>query len=234
MNFIWFWLIFYYFLIDFCWFWLIFLLNFGWWWENLIDYDWFCDFDLIWLISVDFFIEFDEFWLISIDFRVNFDEFWWILFDSDWFFEEIWSILREFDWFLLVFVDFDWFMMNFNEFRLVSIDYWLILIVICLVFKIFFNGKGYGVVTPETYCKTSVVENGEKGLLLLSNEEALARAHGIVESYPHGSVVHKAVQTNLVDVICRGTTNHNQLFQQNKTKQNKTKQNKTKKIKDKR
>ncbi len=58
-------------------------------------------------------------------------------------------------------------------------------------------------VTPDTYRKTSVVENGEKGLLL-SNEEALTRAHGAVESYPQGNVVHKAIQTNLVDVICRG------------------------------
>nr|SVE73151.1 EOG090X0BW7 [Ceriodaphnia reticulata] len=69
--------------------------------------------------------------------------------------------------------------------------------------KIFYNGKGYGVVTPDTYRKTSVVENAEKGLLL-SNEEALTRAHGAVESYPQGNVVHKAIQTNLVDVICRG------------------------------
>ena len=57
--------------------------------------------------------------------------------------------------------------------------------------------------TPDTYRKTSVVENGEKGLLL-SNEEALALAHGTVESYPQGNVIHKAIQTNLVDVICRG------------------------------
>ena len=74
----------------------------------------------------------------------------------------------------------------------------------CGIFRqIFYNGKGYGVVTPETYRKTSVVENAEKGLLL-SNEEALTRAHGAVESYPQGNVVHKAIQTNLVDVICRG------------------------------
>lgn len=71
--------------------------------------------------------------------------------------------------------------------------------------KIFYNGKGYGVVTPDTYRKTSVVENAEKGqLLLMSNEEALTRAHGVVESFPQGNVVHKAIQTNLVDVICRG------------------------------
>nr|SVE76603.1 EOG090X0BW7 [Daphnia longispina] len=71
--------------------------------------------------------------------------------------------------------------------------------------KIFYNGKGYGVVTPDTYRKTSVVENAEKGqLLLMSNEEALTRAHGAVESFPQGNIVHKAIQTNLVDVICRG------------------------------
>lgn len=57
--------------------------------------------------------------------------------------------------------------------------------------------------TPDTYRKTAVVENNEKALLL-SNEEALTRAHGTVESYPQGNVVHKAIQTNLVDVICRG------------------------------
>lgn len=62
--------------------------------------------------------------------------------------------------------------------------------------------------TPDTYRKTNVVENGEaeRGLLL-SNEEALALAHGTVESYPAGNVVHKAIQTNLVDVICRGNLN---------------------------
>nr|SVE83861.1 EOG090X0BW7 [Daphnia pulex] len=71
--------------------------------------------------------------------------------------------------------------------------------------KIFYNGKGYGVVTPDTYRKTSVVENAEKGqLLLMSDQEALTRAHGAVESFPQGNVVHKAIQTNLVDVICRG------------------------------
>ena len=60
-------------------------------------------------------------------------------------------------------------------------------------------------VTPDTYRKTSVVENAEKGqLLLMSNEEALTRAHGAVESFPQGNIVHKAIQTNLVDVICRG------------------------------
>ena len=69
--------------------------------------------------------------------------------------------------------------------------------------QIYYTGKGYGVVTPDTYRKTSVVENAEKSLLL-SNEEALARAHGTVETYPHGNVVDKAIQTNLVDVICRG------------------------------
>ena len=58
--------------------------------------------------------------------------------------------------------------------------------------------------TPDTYRKTAVVENSENKGLLLSDEEALTRAHGTVESYPHGNVVHKAVQTNLVDVICRG------------------------------
>ena len=72
-----------------------------------------------------------------------------------------------------------------------------------LPLQIFYNGKGYGVVTPDTYRKTSVVENVEKGLLL-SNEEALTLAHGTVESYPQGNVIHKAIQTNLVDVICRG------------------------------
>nr|SVE93218.1 EOG090X0BW7 [Moina brachiata] len=77
--------------------------------------------------------------------------------------------------------------------------------------KIFYNGKGYGVVTPDTYRKTAVVENGEKGLLLTS-EEALARAHGTVESYPQGNVVHKAIQTNLVDVICRGNGTEKVLY----------------------
>jgi hypothetical protein len=76
--------------------------------------------------------------------------------------------------------------------------------VLCF-FQIFYNGKGYGVVTPDTYRKTSVVENAEKGqLLLMSDQEALTRAHGAVESFPQGNVVHKAIQTNLVDVICRG------------------------------
>ena len=78
--------------------------------------------------------------------------------------------------------------------------------------QIFFTGRGYGVVTPYTYWKTSVVENEDKGCLLLTNEEALARAHGIVESYPHGTVVDKAVQTNLVDVICRGNGTDKVLF----------------------
>ena len=67
-------------------------------------------------------------------------------------------------------------------------------------------------VTPETYWKTSVVENEDKGCLLLTNEEALARAHGIVESYPHGNVVDKAIQTNLVDVICRGNGSDKVLY----------------------
>lgn len=63
-------------------------------------------------------------------------------------------------------------------------------------------------VTPDTYRKTSVVENAEKGqLLLMSDQEALTRAHGAVESFPQGNVVHKAIQTNLVDVICRGIHN---------------------------
>lgn len=76
-------------------------------------------------------------------------------------------------------------------------------------FQIFYNGKGYGVVTPDTYRKTSVVENAEKGqLLLMSDQEALTRAHGAVESFPQGNVVHKAIQTNLVDVICRGKYIH--------------------------
>ncbi len=74
--------------------------------------------------------------------------------------------------------------------------------------QIYYTGKGYGVVTPDTYRKTSVVENAEKSLLL-SNEEALARAHGTVETYPHGNVVDKAIQTNLVDVICRGNFSFN-------------------------
>lgn len=77
--------------------------------------------------------------------------------------------------------------------------------------QIYYTGKGYGVVTPDTYRKTSVVENAEKSLLL-SNEEALARAHGTVETYPHGNVVDKAIQTNLVDVICRGRITSRSLF----------------------
>lgn len=81
----------------------------------------------------------------------------------------------------------------------------MIIVIIDFLLQIFYNGKGYGVVTPDTYRKTAVVENGEKGLLLTS-EEALTRAHGTVESYPQGNVVHKAIQTNLVDVICRGNS----------------------------
>jgi len=83
---------------------------------------------------------------------------------------------------------------------------------LCFNLQIFFTGKGYGVVTPETYWKTSVIENEDKGCLLLTNEEALARAHGIVESYPHGNVVDKAIQTNLVDVICRGNGSDKVLY----------------------
>ena len=81
----------------------------------------------------------------------------------------------------------------------------LIITFCSFLYQIFYNGRGYGVVTPDTYRKTNVVENGEaeRGLLL-SNEEALALAHGTVESYPAGNVIHKAIQTNLVDVICRG------------------------------
>lgn len=68
-------------------------------------------------------------------------------------------------------------------------------------------------VTPDTYRKTSVVENAEKGqLLLMSNEEALTRAHGAVESFPQGNIVHKAIQTNLVDVICRGPSSSSLFF----------------------
>ena len=49
----------------------------------------------------------------------------------------------------------------------------------------------------------------------MSDEEALALAHGATEVYPAGYVTHRAIQTNLVDVICRGKFSRNVWDQSN-------------------
>lgn len=65
--------------------------------------------------------------------------------------------------------------------------------------KVYYTGRGYSLVTADTYGVSSAPHHPP--FRLLSTSEALTRAHGTAEATPAGGVTHTAVQTDLADLL---------------------------------